>query len=155
MAVTQELDAKYWEEQLELMPDKVAELARQFPPNRLYKLHPTGQRVEVVCWGEDQSVAIFLSGEYHLLTFERIVFGVMPEYLEECDLPGPEEVTGALLTTDEQIKDYLDRMKAQNQSVGEDNDGGWTENALEEGEYELNICGEDGSDSLPFRGAGL
>lgn len=42
--------------------------------------------------------------------FDRSVFGIDPDDLEECDLPAPEERLGAALTQDE-VGDNLDALR--------------------------------------------
>lgn len=37
-----------------------------------------------------------VSGEFNLVTHERAVFGVDVDDLEECDLPGPDELLGTM-----------------------------------------------------------
>jgi hypothetical protein len=43
--------------------------------------------------------------------FERNVFGIDPNDIEECDLPGPNERLGDLGFTIEQYKDFMSQQK--------------------------------------------
>lgn len=67
----------------------------------------TGHRVVPYSYCEDGTVTVSVLGTFNKTMFERNVFGVSPEDLEECDLPGPEEELGAVLKTDEEIREYL------------------------------------------------
>jgi hypothetical protein len=61
-------------------------------------------------------VRVNVSGNYNFVTFERQVFGVDANDLEECDLPGPNELTGALLTEDDEIEAFIEAQRAQRRS---------------------------------------
>lgn len=75
-------------------------------PWTLYRLKTTGQRVFVVGLSEPElttnqevkkvTCRVGVSGEFNLVTFERQVFGVDPDDLEECDLPRPDDQVGTL-----------------------------------------------------------
>lgn len=45
---------------------------------------------------EKVTCRVGVSGEFNLITYERDVFGINPDDLEECDLPGPGEQVGTL-----------------------------------------------------------
>jgi hypothetical protein len=49
-----------------------------------------------------------VTGEYNLVAFERRVFGIKPEDLEECDLPGLHEPLGSANMSIEEAKAALD-----------------------------------------------
>lgn len=91
---------RLWKEWLD-KPEhaKIRAAAERLDPWTLYRLKTTGQRVYLLAFtdpGGDGKVTcrVGVSGEYNLVTFERDVFGVDPDNLEECDLPGPGEVVG-------------------------------------------------------------
>jgi hypothetical protein len=60
-----------------------------------------GRRVVVLSFDEQEDGSITLtvgvSGQFNALIFERSVFGIKPDELEPCEIPGPDEVTGALI----------------------------------------------------------
>ncbi len=93
----------------------VRAVAERFDPWSLYRLKPSNHRVTIVSFGEaeDQSVTltVCVSGDWNAVMFERNVFGIKPEDLEPCELPGPDEPTGAILHGDE-VTDHLDLLRA-------------------------------------------
>lgn len=101
---------RLWQEWLnEPGREAIREVASRFNPWTLYRLKTTGQRVYILSFsdpGEDGKVRcrIGVSGEFNLITFERDVFGVDTGDLEECDLPGPDELLGTLELPIEEIK---------------------------------------------------
>lgn len=80
-------------------PPHVRVVAERFQPWGLYRMKSTGHRVIVLSFGEseDQSVTltVHISADFNHLMFERQVFGINPDDLEPCDLPAPDEPTGA------------------------------------------------------------
>lgn len=91
MAKIFELGRNY-EKWLNSRPAAVKLVATQKPPNRLYKLASTGQRVFILSYSESGTVTVVVSGEFNLTDFEREVFGINPNDLKECDLPKEGEV---------------------------------------------------------------
>jgi hypothetical protein len=85
-----------WRGWLKNRPPIVADLARRFPPNKLFRLKNTGHRVFVLAYDENGTLRVMVSGKYNFVVFERQVFGIEPNDLEECDLPSPKEMTGSL-----------------------------------------------------------
>lgn len=69
-------------------------MAAKKPPELLYKLKSTGHRVIIYSYAEDGTVSVVVSGAFNLVAMNRIVFGIKPEDLEECDLPGPDDPVG-------------------------------------------------------------
>lgn len=45
-----------------------------------------------------------VTGQFNYIAFDRQVFGVSPDDLEPCELPGPDEVLGAVITQAQAIK---------------------------------------------------
>lgn len=78
-------------------PDVIRALisARRFDPWTLYRLKTTGQRVYIISFSEPEesggkvTLRVVVSGKFNLVAFERGVFGIDPDDLEECDLPDP------------------------------------------------------------------
>jgi hypothetical protein len=92
-----------WESWLAKRPAAIrATVTRlKIDPWTLYRLKTTDQRVFLLALFEPKAdgkvlCRVAVSGDFNLLAFERSVFGIDPEDLEECDLPGPEEPVGAL-----------------------------------------------------------
>jgi hypothetical protein len=102
-----------WEEWVATRPPMIQEMCRKFPPNKLYRLKNTGHRVSLSSYSEDGTMTVVVSGEYNLVTFARRVFGIKQEDLEECELPGPDEKLGELLTKKEDIELYIKHLLAQ------------------------------------------
>jgi len=73
-------------------PKIVQEVAKLLPPDRLYLMKSTGNRVYLHAYAEDGTVSVVVSQEYNCVFFSRIVTGVSPDDLEECDLPTDSEI---------------------------------------------------------------
>lgn len=102
---TEEQRAGY-EEWCASRPPHVAEVARRLPPWKLYRMKSTGHRVTLYAFdenGEEGAVTlrVNVTKEYNFVTFERQVFGIDPDDLEECDLPGEDELLGTLYEGEE------------------------------------------------------
>ena len=95
-------------------PPHVRAVAERFDPWSLYRLKTSDHRVTVVSFGEelDDSITltVHISAEFNFLMFERQVFGIKPDDLEPCDIPDADEVTGAMLTS-EQVDKNIDALR--------------------------------------------
>ncbi len=100
-----------FESWLATRPQDIQDLARRYPPGVLYMMKSSGHRVTIIAYAEDGTVRVNVGDEYNFVAFPREVFGVNPEDLEECDLPGPDEPVGSLCKTDEEIAAHLKHMK--------------------------------------------
>lgn len=83
-------------------PPLVRAVAERFDPWTLYRLTTTGHRVFMVGFSEPDddgpvTMVVAVSGLFNAVVMERTVYGIRPEDLVECDLPGPEEPVGSLL----------------------------------------------------------
>ena len=103
-----------WETWVNSRPLKVSAVARQFNPWQLYRMKSTGHRVLVYSFDDPTSdpqlpvtLTVLVLGKFNKVAFERKVFGIPPEDLTPCELPGPEEEVGAALTDPEEIKAAL------------------------------------------------
>lgn len=102
MAAIAELDPVEHEKFMRQLPtDALRELVTRWPPNLLYRHKRTGQRVVIRSYAGDGTVRMVVSGLYNLVLHERVVFGVDPHDLEECELPTEGEELGAVLSADE------------------------------------------------------
>lgn len=81
--------------------DAVQVLTSLKPPNLLYRMKSTGHRVPIISYNDNWTLSVYVSGTYNFVTFERTVFGVPPEDLVECDLPGPDDPLGYVLEKSE------------------------------------------------------
>lgn len=97
-----------WDEWVKTRPPIVQEMCKKFPPNRLYKLKTSNHRVTLYSFSEDRTITVIVSGEYNAVVFDRKVFGIKPEDLEECDLPDKNEVLGTMLTEDKDVEKFID-----------------------------------------------
>lgn len=100
-----------WKRWVSKLPAHVRVVAGRFDPWTLYRLKTTGDRVTVYSFSDDATVTVIVSGRWNKVMFERQVFGIPAELLEECDLPGPDEEVGAILTHEEAIEN-MDVIKA-------------------------------------------
>lgn len=96
-----------WKEWLAERPEEVRKVAERFDPWTLYRMKSTGQRVTLLAVGEDGTVRVNVTGEFNLLSHERAVFGIDPDDLVECDLPGDDEPLGTFDLTVDEVKKYM------------------------------------------------
>lgn len=116
MAKHGEMDEKMFAEWVATRPDCIKELIAKLPPDRLYLLKSSNHRVTIYSYNEDGTVSVSVSGDYNRVIFERNVFGVKPEDLEECDLPSDDEPVGAILTDDNDIDRMVDIMRKEKET---------------------------------------
>ena len=98
MAKIAEINQAGFKEWLQGRSDIILDMVKRYPPDVLYRMKSTGQRVTIIAYAEDGTVRVLVSGDYNAVLFEREVFGVHLENLEECDLPDRNERLGTLLT---------------------------------------------------------
>lgn len=94
-------------------PGAITEMVASHPGNKLYKMKQTGQRCEIHAYSEDRTVTVLITGKYNRLICDRTVYGVPIDDLEECDLPGPDEPLGSLLTEQKGIDAYVEAIRPQ------------------------------------------
>lgn len=113
MAKLPDLDfnMKAWDEWVESRPPVVQDLCRRYPPDRLYRIKDSGHRCTLVSYSEDGTMKVNVTGQFNFVTFDRQVFGIKPENLEECDLPGADEHLGTALTEKEDIDAFVDLVR--------------------------------------------
>lgn len=75
-------------------PVVIREMAQRWNPWTLYRMKSTGHRVLICSFYEDRTLRVVVLAQYNLIGFERYVFGIDPDDLEECDLPGPDDPVG-------------------------------------------------------------
>jgi len=110
MSIVKKINHKSWDKWVKSRPKNIQILCKKLPPDRLYKIKSTGQRVTILSYSEDNTVKVDITGEYNLLPFNREVFGIQPDDLEECDCP-EEEILGVTLTNKE-AEDYINNLKS-------------------------------------------
>lgn len=113
MAVIREVDQDGLKTWLSTRPEIITELVVKIPPGRLYLLKTSNHRVFPYSYSEDGTLTVVVSGEYNAVAFERRVFGIKPEDLEECDLPVAGETLGAVFTEDAEIEAYIDAIRPE------------------------------------------
>ncbi len=90
-----------WEAFLDGRPAEVIAVFRRFPVWELFRMKSTGQRVQVVAVneheGDEPTLTVAVRPEWNFVTFGRNVFGIPLDDLEPCELPGPDELVGAML----------------------------------------------------------
>lgn len=91
-----EAEYQVWLEWVNSRPEVVKELALKFPPNKLYKMRNTRYRVAIYGYCENGTVIVHATTEFNLILISRCFHDVKTDDLEECDLPSPKEVTGAV-----------------------------------------------------------
>lgn len=110
-----ELDEAKWNEWVSARPKNVQKLCRQFPPDRLYRLKPAGHRVTIFSYSENGTISVLVSGDYNAVLFERRVFGIDPNDIEECDTPSPTERLGVVLKDEKVIQMVCNELCKLNQ----------------------------------------
>jgi hypothetical protein len=107
-------------------PDNVRAVAARFRPWELFRLGP--HRVFVRSFHEEPdgsvSLAVIVSGKFNRVVIERQVFGIDPAELTPCELPGPDEPVGAMLTDPADIDVYIAALKAAHPDHCDDPDCG-------------------------------
>lgn len=115
MSVVREMNQTVFREYLTTLPPGVRKAVEAFPPDRLYRMKG-GHRVTIESYGEEddgscKTCTVRVSGDFNLVVFEREVFGVSFDSLEECDWPVEGEVTGTALTKEEEVDSFLERAR--------------------------------------------
>ena len=105
-----------WEEWVNTRPAVVKDLCLRYPPNKLYRIKTTGQRVTIHSYAEDGTVTVDVTGEFNRVIIDTQVFGVAATHLVECDVPGPNEPLGTVLTTEAERDVYINLMRELIQS---------------------------------------
>lgn len=113
MATLFKMPQKQWDEWVKTRPKSVQKLARKFPPNKLYRIKPKGQRVTIHSYSEDGTLTVNVTGEYNAVVFDRQVFGMKPRDLEECDLPPKDEKLGTMTKDPNEIRQLIKEMRKQ------------------------------------------
>lgn len=83
-----------WQEWLSDRPAVIRDLATRFHPAKLYLLKTTGQKGTIESFGEDGTIRMQFDGRFCKVVFAKSVFGLKPDDIEECELPGPDEEVG-------------------------------------------------------------
>jgi hypothetical protein len=70
-------------------PPRIKAMWLKHPGNRLYRLAPTGQRVTIAAYTDNGTVKVVVSAEHNPGRSDvgRLVFGVDPNDLTECEPP--------------------------------------------------------------------
>lgn len=103
-----------WAEWVASRPPNVRKIAERFNPWTLYQFKD-GQRCVLVSFSEAPdgrvTLTVNVTGEFNMVAFDRSVFGVDPDSLEESDLPAASEVLGTMLTEREVIDAFVDIVR--------------------------------------------
>ena len=112
MAKIKELiDKASWAEWVASRPPVVQVMCALLPPDRLYLLKTSGHRVTLISYSENRTVTVEVTGQFNAVDFDCKVFGISPEDLEECDLPGEDEPLGTMLRKQEDIEAFIDAIR--------------------------------------------
>jgi hypothetical protein len=97
-----------WDMWVSELPAAVRETLQRYDlkPWKLYRLKSSGHRVTLYSVDEPNdgsapTLKVVVSGRFNMLTFDRLVFGISPDDLVECDLPEDAEPLGTVLSHDE------------------------------------------------------
>lgn len=97
-----------YNEWVESRPEIIKKVARKLVPWELYQYGD--HKVVVYSFHEDGTITVVVSGEYNKVLFGRRVFGVNPDELVPCELPGPDEPVGSALTPEE-VEENMDVLR--------------------------------------------
>ena len=111
MAKIEGFDEAAFAKWLKGRPKVIREMAKRCPLNLLYRLKSTGQRATLYSYSENRTVTVNITGEYNAMMFDRRVFGIDIDDLEECDFPASDEPVGTLLTEQADIDSYVDLIR--------------------------------------------
>jgi hypothetical protein len=101
---------KEWQSWVDSRPDLIKKMCEKYPPNRLYLYKPTRQRVTIYSYSTDGTMTVVISGDFNAVIFERKMCVVVPEELEECDLPKKDELCGAVFEEEKDIKKVINSI---------------------------------------------
>lgn len=122
MAKIFELNEDDWQDWVLTRPPIVQKLCEKLKPNLLYRMKSTKKRVTIHGYSENGTVIVNVSAKYNFVVFQRQVFDVNPDDLEECNLPDKNEQLGAVLQEEEQIDQFIDQfIKIHNQAKAREN----------------------------------
>ena len=100
-----------WTQWVEARPPTVRTIAERFFPWELYRLGSSGHRCTLVAIDEQESgrvsLKVSVDGRFNMVAFERVVFGIDPDDLMPCALPGPDEPVGSANLSIEQVKTMI------------------------------------------------
>ena len=108
MAQIYELIEPAWSDYIATRLENVEELARQYPPNLLYRLRNSGVRCTIIGYGDDLRLRVHVGFSYNLLAFERHLAGIAATDLEECELP--QEAVGPIAAGEDDVRQFLGAM---------------------------------------------
>ena len=111
MAKIDGFDEAAFAEWLKTRPRVIRAMAKQCPPNLLYRMKSTGHRATLYSYSENRTVTVDIDGTYNALMFDRRVFGIDIDDLEECDFPASDVPVGTLLTEQAEIDAYIDMIR--------------------------------------------
>lgn len=106
---------KEWDNWVNSKSEKVKKLASQVKPWKLYKLKSSGHKVTIYSIDEPEdedlepTFKVNVLAQFNFVVFERRVFGIKLEDLEETDLPEKDEMIGSL--GDFKIVDIVGNVK--------------------------------------------
>jgi hypothetical protein len=103
----QETEWKAW---VASLPDCVRIIAERFDPWSLYQMKSTGHRCTLLSISENYTVTVAITGDFNAIMFDRQVFGISPDDLAPCDLPGENEAVGTLVSS-EQVGENIDALR--------------------------------------------
>ena len=117
MAIIESLEADEqveWEKWVQSRAIAVRQIAERLTPWRLYRMKSTGQRVVIESYGEHVdghvTLTVSITGKYNAILFDRSVFGIEPDDLEECELPKSSEGLGASMNP-EQVNENQELLR--------------------------------------------
>ena len=103
-----------WRAWVASRPPAVRAAAERFDPLSVYRLKTSGQRVTLFSFSEAPdgtvTLTVNVTGAYNAVICDRGVFGIHPDDLEPCELPGPEEPVGTLLSPTE-VEQNIDTLR--------------------------------------------
>lgn len=106
-------------EWLATRPPVIKEMFAKKPGNLMYRNKTTGQYVFIRAYNENGTVTVAVSAEFNrVLDFEREVFGVPLDALEECDIPFDRDPNRKPLITEiADVEEYCRRLRDAGEEI--------------------------------------
>lgn len=102
-----------WAKWVAERPEPIRKVAERFNPWSLYRPKTGGHRVTLYSLYEVEDgtvqMTVLVTGQYNVVAFERNVFGINPDDLEECELPPPDEPVGSADIPIERVKELMQK----------------------------------------------
>jgi hypothetical protein len=102
---------RQWDKWVSSRPPIIQDLCKRLPPYNLYLLKTSDHKVTIYSYSENGTLTVNVTGKYNAMIFDRQVFGIKPDDLEECDMPRMDEPVGTLLIKKKDVETFIDMVR--------------------------------------------